>query len=138
MKTSPPENLESIGRQIGRAAATRYDDPFDDPDFDIMAWINTLDFLPESLVIRRHEFIEWAGAAGFVDIEMRDLDEPDFWELRCKRGTNAECTTPCQIERCLGFVARGAGCQFSPGQFIALVIGESIAARFRLEPREKP
>jgi len=119
------------------AEAVRYDDPYDDPDFDIMAWINTLDFLPEPLVIRRNEFIEWAGAAGFVNIEMRDLDEPDFWEFRCCRGTNGECATPAQAERCLGFVARGAGCQFAQGQFIAIVDGESIAARFRLESREQ-
>jgi hypothetical protein len=119
-----------------RAAAVTCDDPFDDPDY-IMAWINTIDFLPESLVIRRNEFIQWAEAAGFEDIEMRDLGEHDFWEFRCSRGTNAECTTPAQVERWLGFVARGVGCQFPPCQFIAIVDGDSIAARFRLEPKQE-
>jgi hypothetical protein len=113
-------------------------DPLDDPNFDWMDWIMTIDFLPEALVARRNQFVEWAGAAGFVDIEMRDLDEHHCWEFRCRRGTNAECTTPFQAERWLGFVARGAGCQFPPGQFIAIVDGDSIAARFRLEPRVQP
>jgi hypothetical protein len=121
---------------ITPAEAVRSDKPFDDPDFDIMAWINTLDFLPPAEVVRRNEFVEWAGAAGFVNIEMRDLDEHQCWEFRCNRGTNAECTTPRQVERRLEFVARGAGCQFTPGQFIAILVGDSIAARFRLEPRE--
>src|ERR1700677_2664522 len=95
----------------GCAAAGRYLDPFDDPDFDIMAWINSLDFLPEPLVARRKEFIERAGAAGFVNIEMRDLDEQDFWEFRCNRGTNAECVTVRHVEIRLGFVARSSNCQ---------------------------
>jgi len=121
-----------------RAAAGAATDPFDDPDFDVMAWINTLDFLSEPLVALRNEFVEWAGAAGFENIEMRNLGEHGFWEFRCSQGTNAECATPCQVERWLGFVARGAGCHFPPGQFIAIVDGDSIAARFRLEPRVQP
>ena len=121
-----------------RATAIRYADPLDDPDFDVMEWIMTIDFLPEPLVVRRNDFMEWAAAAGFENIEMRDLDEHEVWEFRCNRGTNAESTTPSQAERWLGFVARGAGCQFPPGQFIAIVDGDSIAARFRLEPREQP
>jgi len=111
-------------------------DPFDDPNFDVMAWVMTIDFLPEPLLTRRSDFVEWAGAAGFENIEMRDLDEHDCWEFRCNRGTNEECTTAYQVERWLGFVARGARCQFHPGQFIAIVDGDSIAARFQLEPRE--
>ena len=111
-------------------------DPFDDLNFDFMAWIMTIDFLPEALVARRSDFVEWAGAAGFENIEMCDLDEYACWEFRCNRGTSAQCTTPAQVERWLGFVARGAGCQFPPGQFITIVDGKSIAARFQLEPRE--
>lgn len=121
---------------IARPAAGGATDPFEDENFDIMAWIMTIDFLPEPLVARRNDFMEWAGAAGFENIEMRDLDEHECWEFRCSRGTNAECTTPSQAERWLGFVARGAGCRFPPGQFIAIVEGDSIAARFRLEPGE--
>ncbi len=118
-------------------AAGRYLDPFDDPNFDWMDWINSLDFLPEPLVARRKEFIERAGAAGFVHIEMRDQDERDSWEFRCNRGTNAECVTVRHVEIWLGFVARSSNRQFAPGQFIAIVVGDSIAARFRLEPREQ-
>lgn len=120
----------------GRVEAVHYDDPFDDPDF-VTAWINTIDFLPEPLFARRNAFIEWAGAAGFTNLEMRYLGENDDWEFRCSRGTNGECTTAAQVERCLGFVARGAGCQFHPGQFIAIIVGDSIAARFRLEPKQE-
>ena len=111
-------------------------DPLDDPNYDWMAWIMSLDFLPEALVARRNDFVEWAGGAGFENIEMRHLGENDDWEFRCNRGPNAECTTAAQVERWLGFVARGARCQFPPGQFIAIVDGDSIAARFRLEPGE--
>ena len=119
-------------------AASRYDDPFDDPNFDLMAWMMSLDFLPPPLVARRNNFVEWAGAAGFVNIEMRDLDRHSVWEFRCQRGTNAQCTTAAQAERWLGNVARGCGCQFVAGQFIAIVEGDRIAARFRLEPRVPP
>ncbi len=118
-----------------RPAAGGATDPLDDPNFDWMAWIMTIDFLPEALVLRRKEFIEWAGAAGFVNIELRHLSENDDWEFRCHRGTNAECTTPAQAKRCLGRIARGADCQIPPGQFIAIVEGDSVTARFRLEPR---
>jgi hypothetical protein len=127
-------NPNSIARAVTGGAT----DPLDDPDYDWMKWVMTLEFLPAALVARRNDFVEWAGAAGFDNIEMRDLDEHDCWEFRCNRGTNAECTTPTQAERWLGFVARGAGCRFVPGQFIAIVDGDSIAARFRLEPRVEP
>jgi hypothetical protein len=121
---------------IARASAGGATDPLDDPNYDWMDWVMTLEFLPEALVLRRNEFVEWAGAAGFENIEMSGLDEHDCWEFRCTRGTNAECTSAAQVERCLGFVARGARRQFHPGQFIAIADGDSIAARFRLEPRE--
>jgi hypothetical protein len=113
-----------------------YKDPFDDPDFDPWAWIMTINFLPEPLVVRRDEFIEWAGAAGFENIEMRYLDDDDYWEFRCRRGTTDECTSPAHVERWLGYIARGCCCRIAPGQFIAIVDGDSIAARFRLEPKE--
>jgi hypothetical protein len=123
---------------IARAAAGGATDPLDDPNYDWMKWVMTIDFLPAALVARRNDFMEWAGAAGFDNIEMRDLDAHDCWEFRCNRGTNAECTTAAQVERWLGFVARGARCHFPPGQFVAIVDGDSIAARFRLEPRVEP
>src|SRR5512141_884925 len=110
-------------------------DPFDDPNFDVMAWVMTIDFLPGALAARRDEFVERAGAAGFEDIEMRYLGENDPWEFRCNRGTNAECTSVTQVERWLRFVGRGAGCQFVPEHFIAILDGDSIAARFRLQTR---
>ena len=118
------------------AAAIYYPDPFDDPHFDVMAWIDTIAFVPAAQVATGLEFRGWAGADGFEKIELCYLGEGDGWEFRCNRGTNAECTTAAQAERWLGFVARGCGCQFSPGHFIAIVEGDSIAARFRLEPRE--
>ena len=123
---------------IARLAAVRYDDPLDDPNFDWMDWILNIDFLPAPMVARRNQFVEWAGAAGFVNIELLYLDEYDTWVFRCNRGTNAECTSAAQAERWLGFVARGCGCQFIQGQCIAIVDGDSIAARFRLEPRVQP
>ena len=111
-------------------------DPFDDPNFDLWGWIKTINFMPEPLVVRRDEFIEWAGAAGFESIEMRYLDDSDLWEFRCRRGTTDECGSPAQVERWLGYIARGCCCRIAPGQFISIVDGDSIAARFRLEPKE--
>jgi hypothetical protein len=121
-----------------RAAAGPYEDPIDDPNFDIKAWIMSIDFLPEALVARRNDFIGWAGAAGFAKIELCHLGENEYWEFRCSRGSNVECTTARQVERWLGFVARGSNCRFVQGQFIAIVVGDSIAARFRLEARVQP
>jgi hypothetical protein len=127
-------NPNSIARAVTGGAT----DPLDDPDYDWMKWVITLEFLPEALVARRNDLVEWAGAAGFVNIEMRHLSEDDTWDFRCNRGTVAECTTQLQTERWLGFVARGCGCRFVPGQFIAIVDGDSIAARFQLEARVEP
>jgi len=121
------------------AEAVHYDDPFDDPNFDYEGYIaKALEAVDFPVCLRRTELSRWAAAAGFEAVNVRHLGEPDSWEMRFQRGTNVECTNLAQIERWLGFVARGSGCRFVPGQFIALVVGDSIAARFRLEPREKP
>jgi hypothetical protein len=88
--------------------------------------------------LRRHELRGWAEAAGFQNIDVRNLGQPDAWEMRFDRGTNAECTTAAEAKRWLGFVARGCGCRFESGQFVAIVDGERTAARFRLQPRPLP
>ena len=121
------------------AACARHDDPFDNPEF-LMAWFeHALDAIEreDPIFLRRTELRRWAAAAGFEDVDVRPLGEPDFWEMRFRRGTNVECTNLAQAERWLGFLARGCLCRFVPGQFIAIVDGERVAARFRLEPREQ-
>ena len=37
---------------MARAADGRYDDPFDDPNFDVMGWIMSIDFPPPAEVAR--------------------------------------------------------------------------------------
>ncbi len=86
---------------------------------------------------RRYDLQEWAGAAGFEEIEARHLGN-DCWELRCRRGTNRECTDTTHVERWLGYVARGCGCRIEPGSFVAVLLEDRIAARFRLQPGLPP
>ena len=92
----------------------------------------------DPMELRRSELRGWAEAAGFESIDVRNLGNASAWEMRFDRGTNAECTTAAEAERWLGYVARGCGCQFEPGEFVAIVEGTRIAARFRLQPRPQP
>jgi hypothetical protein len=113
-------------------------DPFDEPDVDYKAYMERVfeAIQPnDPVLLRRTELRHWAESAGFENVELCHLGKRDFWEMRFKRGTNAECTNPAEVERWLGFVARGCGCRFILGQFIAIVDGDSIAARFRLRPQ---
>ena len=95
-------------------------------------------YLNDPVELRRNDLRGWAEAAGFVEIDVRNLGQPDAWEMRFDRGTNAECTTAAEAERWFGYIARGCQCQFEPGQFVAIVAGNQIAARFKLQPRAQP
>jgi hypothetical protein len=113
-------------------------DAFDDLDADHIDWILRNLELDDPVELRRHDLRGWAEAAGFQNIDVGNLGEPDYWEMRCNRGTNAECTTAAEAERWVGFIARGCGCRIEPGQFVAIVHGDQFAARFRLQPGEQP
>lgn len=107
-------------------------------DFDHKDWIRRNIYPDDPMERRRNDLRSWAKAAGFANDDLRNLVEPDFWERRFERGTNAECTTAAEAEGCAGFIARGCGCQFEPGQFVAIVAGNQIGARFKLKYRRQP
>ncbi len=108
--------------------------PVDDLDLDLMRWIMCNIRIDDPVERRRHDLRGWAQAAGFTHVDVGNLGEPDFWEMRFRRGTNRECRTAAEAERWLGYIIRGCGCRIERGQLVVLVIGNRIAARFRLEP----
>jgi len=107
-------------------------------DFDIKDWIMRNIFLNDPVELRRNDLRGWAEAAGFADVDVGNLGQPDFWEMRFNRGRNTECTTAAEAERWLGYIAHGCGCRIEQDQFVALVRGDQIAARFRLQRRQQP
>ena len=113
-------------------------DPVNDLDDALFDWLTHNIELDDAVTLRRNDLIGWAEAAGFEDIDVQNLGEADFWEMRFNRGRNAECTTPAEVERWIGHLARGCRCRIVPSQFIAIVQGNQIATRFRLQPRPQP
>jgi hypothetical protein len=110
----------------------------DDDRLDIKDWIMRNIQLNDPIELRRNDLRGWAEAAGFADIDVRNLGDLTAWELRFNRGTNTECNTADEAEHWLGHIARGCECQIVPGQFVAIMDGDRIAARFRLQPRPPP
>ena len=119
-----------------RAAAGRYDDPFDDPDFDIMGWINTLDFPPPTEVVIQQAIRHWLEAAGFIGIDLRRLFErgPDAWQAVMRRGTNRDCATGLAAQALLNVLAADLGCRIQDGESSGLACGGYICVSFRLRP----
>ena len=107
----------------------------DDLNCDAKDWIMRNIHLNDPVELRHNELRGWTEAAGFVDVDVRNLGAPDFWEMRFNRGTNAECTTAAEVERWFSNLAIEHECQIAPGQFVAIVQGDQTAARFRLQPR---
>jgi len=121
------------------AAGAGHSDFVEDDEF-LGAWLeHTIDALEreDPIFLKRTELRRWAAAAGFEDVDVRHFVELDVWEMRFRRGTNVECANLAQAERWLGVIARDCRCQFVSGQFIAIVEGDEVAARFRLQPREQ-
>lgn len=85
--------------------------------------------------LRRNELRGWSEAAGFVEVDVRNLGQPDLWEMRFNRGTNPDCNTAAEVDRWFSDLADEHDCQIAPDQFVAIVDGDRIAARFRLQPR---
>lgn len=114
-------------------------DAVNDPDdFDPKDWIMRNIYLNDPVELRRNELRGWAEAAGFQNIDVGNLGEPDFWEMRFNRGTNTECTTAAEAERWFGYIAGECQRQIVTDQFVAIVDGDRIAARFRLRPAAPP
>jgi redox-sensitive bicupin YhaK (pirin superfamily) len=110
----------------------------DPDDFDPRDWIMANIELNDPVERRRNELRVRAEAAGFTDIDVRHLADPNGWEMRFHRGTNTECATAAEAERWLNYLAFGCQCEIDPGQFVAIVDGDRIAARFRLQPQPVP
>ena len=113
-------------------------DPVDDSDFVLFDRILRDLEWDDPVELRRSDLRGWAEAAGFANVDVRNLGTVDFWEVRCGRGTNDECNNATEAERLFGFIARGCGCRIEPGQFVAIVQDDQIAARFRLQPGAQP
>jgi hypothetical protein len=111
---------------------------YDPDDFDAKEWIMRNIYPDDPVELRCNDLRGGAESAGFQNIDVGNLGEPDFWQMRFDRGTNDECTTAAQIKRWIGFIARGCQCQIAPGQFVVILEGDRIAARFRLRPRPQP
>jgi hypothetical protein len=107
----------------------------DPDDFDLKDWIMRNIYPDDPVELRRNDLRGWAESSGFQNVDVGNLGEPDFWEMRFTRGANDECTTTAQIKRWIGFIARGCQCQIRPGQFVVSLGDDRIAARFRLRPR---
>jgi hypothetical protein len=70
----------------------------DPNDFDLKDWIMRNIYPDDPMERRRNELRSSAEASGFANDDLRNLGEPDFWELHFDRGTNAECTTAAEAE----------------------------------------
>jgi hypothetical protein len=116
----------------GRPAVTAPALPADEADFALFECLVKNLELDGPVALRRNELRVWAEAAGFADVDVRNLGEPNFWEMRFNRGTNRECTTAAEVERWFGILADEHQYQIAPDQFVAIVEGDRIAARFRL------
>jgi hypothetical protein len=122
-----------------RAIIAPATDPFDEPGFDYWRYIDeTFEEIRrhDPVVLFRQELRQRASAAGFVDAHVCHLNEGDFWELRCRRGANAQCADAEEVERWLQYVARQSGHRIEPGRVVAVVLEDRIAAKFSLEPAE--
>jgi hypothetical protein len=118
----------------GQAAVTAPALPADEADFALFERLVKNLELDDPVALRRNELRVWAEAAGFADVDVRNLGEANFWEMRCNRGTNRECATAAEVERGFGILADEHQYQIAPDQFVAIVEGDRIAARFRLTP----
>jgi hypothetical protein len=118
------------------AEAVRYLDPFDDPNFDWMDWINSLDFPPPGEVVRERAIRLWLNAAGFAEIDLRRLPErgEDCWQAVMRRGTNRDCPTGLAAQGMLTYLAADLDCRIRDGESFGLAWGDQIGVAFRLGP----
>jgi hypothetical protein len=108
-------------------------DPADDPAFDAKDWVMRKIDLNSPVENRRAELRRLAETAGFEDVDVRNLGAPEFWEMRFSTGANARCATAAEAETWVTQFVNDCHCQLEPGQFVAVVEGNRIAARFRLQ-----
>jgi hypothetical protein len=116
-----------------RAAADSATDPLDDPDFDVMAWIMSIEFRRPAEVAREQAIRRWLDAAGFTDIDLRHVPErgDDCWQAVMRRGTNRDCVTGLAAQELMHTLAADLGCRIT-GEVAGLAWGDQIGVGFRL------
>ena len=75
---------------------------------------------------------------GFANVQLSyDLGQ-HCWEFKAARGTNQGCQTPEQVKAVVGRLVRELRHEVDRGLIVALVLGDLIAARFKLQPSAQP
>jgi len=125
--------------EYGRVTRSNVADPCEDPDFCERYIDEVMDAIArgDPIAVLRRDLREWSAAAGFHNIVLHNLGKPDTWEMRFELGTNRECDSAELVEKWLGYIARGCGYRIVPGEILAVMLGNRVAARFKLKPREQ-
>ena len=120
---------------MARAAAGGATDTFDDLNFDIKAWIMSLDLRSSAEIAREQAIRHWLEAAGFTEIDLRRVPErgEDCWQAVMRRGTNRDCPTGLAAQAMLNLLAADLGCRLD-GKGCGLAWGDQIGVGFRLRP----
>jgi hypothetical protein len=115
------------------AAVGGVTDPLDDPNFDVMAWIMSIEFRPPAEVARERAIRQLLEAAGFTDIDLRQVPErgDDCWQAVMRRGTNRDCVTGLAAQELMHTLAADLGCRIT-GEVAGLAWGDQIGVGFRL------
>ncbi len=75
---------------------------------------------------------------GFANVELAYHIGKDGWDFNASRGTNQDCQTSEQVKAIVARLAGEVNHEIANGLIVALVLGDQIAARFRLQPRPQP
>ena len=130
--------MNNPNAEYSRVTGSLITDPCEDPGFCERYLNEVMDAIVrgDPIAVLRRDLRRWSAAAGFQNIDLHNLDKFDFWEMRFNRGTNGECDSIEDVERWLGYIARGCGYRIVPGEFLALILDDRVAARFKLQVRE--
>ena len=74
-----------------------------------------------------------AGSAGFGNVDVGNLGEPDYWGCASPQERNDECTTA-QTKHWIGFIAHWLPVSDRAGPVVVIAMATVFAARFRLRP----
>jgi hypothetical protein len=118
---------------LARTAAGGATDPLDDPNFDVMAWIMSIEFRPPAEIARERAILQWLETAGFTDIDLRHVPErgDDCWQAVMRRSTNRDCVTGLAAQELMHALAADLGCGIA-GEVAGLAWGDQIGVGFRL------
>jgi hypothetical protein len=116
-------------------AAVSSNDPVDDPNFDWMRWMMSIDFRPPAEIARERAIRQWLESAGFTAINLRRVPErgEDCWQAVMRRGTNRDCPTGLAAQSLMEVLAADLGCRID-GESAGLAWDDQIGVGFRLSP----